>query len=147
MFSTGFFNRLLKVMIVQYRVNHTNPIFNDPQGKYPFQKLVGTEENVGCTSILSFFHKVFPQLPQTITKTDPTSYLISALDFNPFPHNDTFWRPWETSLLKTLWEKEKLLITSNFPFSHNDFKRLVLQTRKNKGLFAKELKDFKLQIA
>ena len=27
--------------------------------------------------------------------------------FKPFPHNDTFWRPWETSLLKTLWEKEK----------------------------------------
>ena len=24
---------------------------------------------------------------------------------NPFPHNDTFWRPWETSFLKTLWEK------------------------------------------
>ena len=22
--------------------------------------------------------------------------------FNPFPHNDTFWRPWETSLLKIL---------------------------------------------
>ena len=32
------------------------------------------------------------------------------LSLNPFPHNDTFWRPWETSLLKTLWEKEKLLI-------------------------------------
>ena len=32
---------------------------------------------------------------------------------NPFQHNDTFWRPWETSLLKTLWEKEKLLVTSN----------------------------------
>ena len=41
--------------------------------------------------------------------------------FNPFPHNDTFWRPWETSLLKTLWEKEKLLVTSNFPFSHSVF--------------------------
>ena len=26
-------------------------------------------------------------------------YIIS---FNPFPHNDTFWHPWETSLLKTL---------------------------------------------
>ena len=36
---------------------------------------------------------------------------------NPFPHYDTFWRPWETSLLKTLWEKEKLLITSNFSIS------------------------------
>ena len=36
---------------------------------------------------------------------------------NPFPHNDTFCRPWETSLLKTMWEKEKLLVTSNFSFS------------------------------
>ena len=27
---------------------------------------------------------------------------------NPFPHNDAFWRVWEKSLLKTLWEKEKL---------------------------------------
>ena len=41
--------------------------------------------------------------------------------FNPFLHNDTFWRPRETSLLKTLWEKEKLLITSNFSFSHSVF--------------------------
>ena len=38
-----------------------------------------------------------------------------------FPHNDTFWRPWETSLLKTLWEKEKLLITSNISLSHSVF--------------------------
>ena len=42
---------------------------------------------------------------------------------NPFPHNDTFWRPWETSLLKTLWEKEKLLLKSNFSFSHSVFYR------------------------
>ena len=40
---------------------------------------------------------------------------------NPSPHNDTFWRPWETSLLKTLWEKEKLLVTINFSFSHSVF--------------------------
>ena len=38
--------------------------------------------------------------------------------FNPFPHIDTFWRPWETSLLKTLWEKEKMLVMSNFSFTH-----------------------------
>ena len=42
--------------------------------------------------------------------------------------------------LKTLWEKEKLLVTSNFSFSHSVFKRLVLQTRKNQGLFGKGLK-------
>ena len=29
--------------------------------------------------------------------------------------------PWETSLLKTLWEKEKLLVMSNFSFSHSVF--------------------------
>ena len=35
---------------------------------------------------------------------------------NPFLHDDTFWCPWETNLLKTLWEKEKLLVTvSPFP--------------------------------
>ena len=40
---------------------------------------------------------------------------------------------------KTLREKEKLLITSNFSFSHSVFKRLILQTRKNQGLFGKGL--------
>ena len=30
---------------------------------------------------------------------------------------------------KTLWEKEKLLVTSNFSFSHSVFKRLVSQGR------------------
>ena len=42
---------------------------------------------------------------------------------------------------KTPWEKEKLLITSNFSFSHNVFKRLVLQTLKNQGMFGKLLKE------
>ena len=32
-----------------------------------------------------------------------------------------FLRVCRTSLLKTLWEKEKLLVTSNFSFSHSVF--------------------------
>ena len=48
-----------------------------------------------------------------------SKWSISKQHFNPFPHNDTFWRPWETSHLKTLWEKEKLPVTSNFSFSHS----------------------------
>ena len=40
---------------------------------------------------------------------------------------------------KTLWEKKKLLVTSNFSFSYSVFKRFVLQTRKNQGLFGKGL--------
>ena len=39
--------------------------------------------------------------------------------------------------VETLWKKEKLLITSNFSFSHSVFKRLVQQTHKNQGLFGK----------
>ena len=37
--------------------------------------------------------------------------------------------------------KSKLLVTSNFSFSHSVFKRLVLQTRKNQGLFGKGLNN------
>ena len=43
-----------------------------------------------------------------------------------------------------LWEKEKLLVKSNFSFSHNIFKRLVLQTHKNQGLFGKGLNTINL---
>ena len=38
--------------------------------------------------------------------------------------------------------KEKLLVMSNFSFSHSVFKRLVLQTLKNQGLFGKELTHY-----
>ena len=40
---------------------------------------------------------------------------------NPFPNKPWFLRVCYTSLLKTLWEKEKLLVTSNFSFSHSVF--------------------------
>ena len=43
--------------------------------------------------------------------------------------------------LKTLCEKEKVLLMSNFSFSHSVFKRLILQTRKNQGFFGKGLID------
>ena len=43
---------------------------------------------------------------------------------------------------KTLWEMEKLLVTSNFSFSLCVFKRLALQTRKNQGLFGKGLTHY-----
>ena len=37
---------------------------------------------------------------------------------NPFPNKPWFICVCSTSLLKTLWEKKKLLVTSNFFFSH-----------------------------
>ena len=70
--------------------------------------------------------------PQQTKKPDDSREAPTQGILNPFPHNDTFWRVWERSLLKTLWEMEKLLIqailgkgeiacTSNFSFSHNVF--------------------------
>ena len=44
---------------------------------------------------------------------------------------------------ETLWEKEKLLVASNFSFSHSVFKKLVLLTNKNQGLFGKGLSNTK----
>ena len=40
---------------------------------------------------------------------------------NPFPNKPWFLRVYSRDLLKTLWEKEKLLIMSNFSFSHTVF--------------------------
>ena len=40
---------------------------------------------------------------------------------NPFPNKPWFSCVWYTSLLKTLWEKDKLLVTSNFSFFHSVF--------------------------
>ena len=41
--------------------------------------------------------------------------------FNTFPNKPWFLRVCSTSLLKTLWEKEKLLVMSNFSFSCSVF--------------------------
>ena len=40
---------------------------------------------------------------------------------NPFPNKPWLLRVGSTSLLKTMWEKEKLLVTSNFSYSHSVF--------------------------
>ena len=46
---------------------------------------------------------------------------VSELTINPFPNKPWFLRVCSTILLKTLREKEKLLVTSNFSFSHSVF--------------------------
>ena len=46
---------------------------------------------------------------------------IHLIHLNPFPNKPWFSRVCSTSLLKTRWEKKKLLVTSNFFFSHSVF--------------------------
>ena len=40
---------------------------------------------------------------------------------NSLPHKSWFLRVCTSNPLKTLWEKEKLLVTSNLSFSHSAF--------------------------
>ena len=51
-------------------------------------------------------------------------YLVSfkiKANLNPFPNKPWFLHVYSASLLKTLWEKEKLLVTSNFSLSQSVF--------------------------
>ena len=55
------------------------------------------------------------------------------------------WREWQQVIKRgrKLWEKEKLLVTSYFSFSHSVFKRFVSQGRQkvsSKGLFPRGVK-------
>ena len=62
---------------------------------------------------------------RSLLLNEPLAWLYeshSALNIlKPFPNKSYCLRVCITRLLKTLWEKEKLLITSNFSFSHNVF--------------------------
>ena len=64
------------------------------------------------TNIFSFYHKVsFPIKNRN----------CHLSNINPLLHNPYFKQSLERSLLKTLWEKEKILVTSIFSFlSHNN---------------------------
>ena len=80
--------------------------------KYMYIKLVVCKLMDECNNILSAY---------IMYAKSSYWYLFCIMFFNPFPHNDTVWRPRETSFLKTLWEKETLLVTNNVSFSHSVF--------------------------
>ena len=55
---------------------------------------------------LNFSHMVKSYMTENIEKAEDKPWFLHVCG---------------TSLLKTLWEKEKLLVTSNFSFSHSVF--------------------------
>ena len=52
------------------------------------------------------------QLANCMTKQGASGFPL----LNPFPNKPWFLRVYSIRLLKTLWKKEKLLVTSNFSF-------------------------------
>ena len=66
------------------------------------------------------FHKIWNCRLQTLSIWKSLKCVVWER-VNSFPNNPWFLHVCRTSLLKTLWEKEKLLVTSNFSFSHSVF--------------------------
>ena len=98
------------------------------------ENIVGKGENTGYQHFLIFPHCVQKPfyLKDSLEKGKATLNKSSGNAFNldksrnchfvnPFPNEPLFLHVCSTSLLKTLWEKEKLLVTSNFSFSHSVF--------------------------
>ena len=63
------------------------------------------------------------EISYRVVNLNPTCYWSGRFYFlfNLFPNKPWILRVRSTSLLKTLWEKEKLLVTSNFSFSRSIF--------------------------
>ena len=95
---------------------------------FVFQTLVKTLGLFGS----SFHHKLKKYLKQRCSQKQsrlrlaftslPDNKIIQISRLNPVPNKPWFSGLRSTSLLKTLCEKEKLLVTSNFSFSHSVFK-------------------------
>ena len=83
---------------------------------------------LGDYLLITFFSKTFLQAIEiyiSLRRRRPFFSLhfqyFECPPLNPFSNKPWILRVCCTGLLKTLWEKEKLLVTSNFSFSHSVF--------------------------
>ena len=99
----------------------THSIFYPFQTRFQFFILSSANTfNLDQSKILSF-GKELSLFKQFVLFLKSFLYCFVDWTFNPFPNKPWFLCVCSTSLLKTLREKEKLLITSNFFFSHSVF--------------------------
>ena len=75
------------------------------------------ENSVGIAGYQHFL--LFPQCFQKASFSGSLKVRIEWCRVNLFPNKPWFLRVCSTDLLKTMWEKENLLVTSNFSFSHS----------------------------
>ena len=103
-----------------------------------FSTLHKTNFKFSFTFILSSSHAFNLTIRKCVKTTDFKLVQTERLCRQQFQ----IWQKWKKVIQTSRkhWEKEKLLVTSNFSFSHSVFKRLVQQTCKSQGLFGKGLK-------
>ena len=107
---------------VYFTLYHSVTNFDANEGNN-FWKTLWEKEKM-LVKIFCLFSAMFSTLWERYT-------LWFFLRFNPMPNKHLFLRVSRRGLLKTLWEKEKLLVTSNFSFSHSvfpSFRRIFYQT-------------------
>ena len=147
-------------------VSTNNPEFKCLWWQTLLKILLDKGENAGNhyfshTDIFHPFHAKFIVLSH-IYLLSTTAFILSQMSLigwqrlNPFPNIKFYtfpnWRSLQMTISnlmkmaesswngqKTRWEKKKLLVMSNFSFSHSVFQILVQQTHKNQGLFGKGL--------
>ena len=86
-----------------------------------FKNIVVGEGLNPSETISSYIPLCKPQV-QNLQIHDKFSMLPKKeISLKPFPNKPWFLHVCSTSLLKTLWEKEKLVVTSNFSFSYSVF--------------------------
>ena len=73
--------------------------------------------------------------PKRLTHYQTTNFRLSQTE-RVCRQRFQIWRKWQKAIQtgRKHWEKEKLLVTSNFSFSHSVFKRLVSQGRQKVSL-------------
>ena len=123
----------------QYYLFIINPFPNKPcflrVRSKSLLKTLWEKEKLFVSSNFSFSHSVFYRFGEfsvniikleSVVQTERIcrrQFQYVFFTINPFPNKPCFLRVRSKSLLKTLWEKEKLLVSSNFSFSHSVFYR------------------------
>ena len=79
------------------------------------------DDKINFTQILMFVLEKVENIAGKGENAGYQHFLLFPQCYNPSLNKPWFLRVCYTSLLKTLREKEKLLITSNFSFSHSVF--------------------------
>ena len=89
----------------------------------PFHTMFSILSDRNCHSFYIYFVvcKCFPFVQGQIFVGWEWVKFVKWQMINPFPNKPWFLSVCRTRLLKTLWEKEKLLVTSNFSFSNSIF--------------------------
>ena len=126
-FELPEWNLEMAYLLISLRENNCLELFWNPSIRIAVMAQTNLDRAMHATSHAHMYTKVaiWPLIVSLTASglnkesTHKASFDLSPAKINPFPEKPLFLRVCSTSLLKTLWEKEKVLVTSDFSFSHS----------------------------